>query len=274
MAIGGSDGDGRFCDRRRADRGEISRVEESFEEPDVDDVADPVVALGERFGAGVQLLSDLIRDVETRHQSRGIDGERCERDSVGLDQFVMGGRRLVDGDLESGATELATLVADLQRHAPWPVAEPRDLDRYRFGLAGNGEAAPGVIGDGGVEAIDPFLDAATEDDIEVGGRTSVDAEAELHRSSTFDDEQTGAVVVADIVEHCADHTDADEVHDSLGELSDFGGMSLQEPLEFLGAFRPFGHDTAPPTSCLTNASCSDDVIAPRCRAVVMAWRAR
>lgn len=98
----------------------------------------------------------------------------------------------------------------------------------------------------------------------------MDAEAELHRRTTFDNEQMGAVVVADIVEHCAHHTDADQVHDSLGELSDLGGMSLQEPLELLGAFRPFGHDTAPPTSCATNASCSDDVIAPRCRAVVIA----
>ena len=78
-------------DRRRADRGEISRVEEGFEEPDIDDVADPIVALGERFGAGVEFLSDLIRDVETWHESRGIDRERGELDSIGFDQFVMGG---------------------------------------------------------------------------------------------------------------------------------------------------------------------------------------
>lgn len=133
---------------------------------------------------------------------------------------------------------------------------------------------PGAIGNRGIESIEPFFDAATEDDVEVGGRPSVDTEAELHRRSTFDDEQVGAMVVADAVEHRADNTDADQVHDSLGELPHLGGMSLQEPLERLGAFRAFGHDIAPPMSCATDASCSDDVIAPRCRAVVMAWRAR
>ncbi|MEP7113999.1 MAG: hypothetical protein ABI862_12090, partial [Ilumatobacteraceae bacterium] len=127
----------------------IARVEEGFEEPDVDDVAHSVVALREWFGAGVEFLSDLIRDVEARHEPRRIDGERGELDSVRFDQFVMGRRRLVDGDLESGAAEVAALVADLQWHAPWPVAKPRDFDRGWFGLAGDGEALPGAIGDGG-----------------------------------------------------------------------------------------------------------------------------
>ncbi len=62
---------------------------------------------------------------------------------------------------------------------------------------------PGAIGEGGIESIEPFFDSATEDDVEVGGRTSVDAEAELHRRSTFDDERVGTVVVADVGEQLA-----------------------------------------------------------------------
>ncbi|MEZ5298468.1 MAG: hypothetical protein R2697_19995 [Ilumatobacteraceae bacterium] len=40
-----------------------------------------------------------------------------------------------------------------------------------------------------------------------------------------------AIAVANIVEHCADHADPYEVHDTLGKLSDLGGVALQQPLE-------------------------------------------
>jgi hypothetical protein len=39
--------------------------------------------------------------------------------------------------------------------------------------------------------------------------------------------------VAYIVEHCADHADPNEVHDSLGQLSHLGSVALQKTLELL-----------------------------------------
>jgi hypothetical protein len=242
---------------------QLLRVKEGFEEPDVDDVADSLVAVWERLGAGVELLRDLVRYVETRHQLRRVDRERGELDAVGCDQVVLLGSVIVDRDLEGDAAELASLVADLQWHAPWSIAEPWNLDLRRLGLAGHGEPVPLPVGRGRVEPLEPVRDSSGEHDVEVRRRPCLDAEAELHRGATLDDEEVPTIVVTKIVEHPADHADPNEVHDTLGKLSDLCGVALQQTLELLRAARAVGHHTRSTRRRSTYRSCSFAVIAPR-----------
>jgi hypothetical protein len=44
--------------------------------------------------------------------------------------------------------------------------------------------------------------------------------------------------MADVVEHRADDADTNEVHDSLRELANLHGVSLEESLELLFYMRP------------------------------------
>ena len=83
-------------DARGSHGGECSGLDEGFEEPDVDDVAHPVVAAGQRLGAGVQFLGDLVWDVEARHEAGRVDLERREVDPIGCDEvFVPAGSVVV-----------------------------------------------------------------------------------------------------------------------------------------------------------------------------------
>ena len=81
---------------RCLDARHLLRFEERFDEPDVEDVAHSLVAAGKRFAAGVELLCDLVRNVEARHQAGRVDCERGELDAVGCDQVVVLGGAVVD----------------------------------------------------------------------------------------------------------------------------------------------------------------------------------
>jgi len=49
---------------------------------------------------------------------------------------------------------------------------------------------------------------AAEDHVEIGGGPGPDAQAELHGGAALDDEQVATIVMADVVEHGAHHTDS------------------------------------------------------------------
>ena len=149
-----------------------------------------------------------------------------------------------------------------------------DLDLGRVSLAGDGEAVPCAIDERGIEAIESVLDPTAEDDIEISGRPRPDPDAQLHRRTALDDEQVSTIVVVNIVEHRAHHTDSHQVHHALGQLPDLGGMTLQQPLELLGTPGTIGHLATTPVARATSSSRSGWQMAPRWRAVSIAWRAK
>ena len=174
-------------------------------------------------------------------ERRRVDREVGELDPVGFDEFMMLAGQLIDRDFEADGAELAGLVADLERHPPWSVAEPGNLDRYRCALAADREPVPVRVDGRRVEPVEPLVEVPAEHDIEIGRRPRADPEPQLHRRAAFDDEQVTTIVVADLAEHRAHDPDAHEVHDALGELTDLAGVSLQEPLELACPTRAAGH---------------------------------
>lgn len=95
-----------------------------------------------RRGASVRsgsALRDTAPAAVDRSRTRRV---RCRRG----DQVVVLGGCVVDRDLERDAAVLKSLVADLQRHAPRLVSEPRNLDLRRSEFAGHGEPVPLSVG--------------------------------------------------------------------------------------------------------------------------------
>ena len=99
-----------------------------------------------------------------------------------------------------------------------------DLDRFLF--TGDREAVPFTIRDRRIESREPGFCSSTEYDVEIRGGAGIDTESELHCGATFDDEEVAAIVVARIVEECTYCSDPHEVHDSLRQLPDIGGVAL------------------------------------------------
>ena len=155
----------------------VGWFEESFEEPNVQDVAYAVVTAAEWFGARVQFLSYLLWRVKARDEAGLVDCEERKFDHGWFNELMVSGGCFIDRDFDCGASELSSFVPDLDRYPPWFVTEAGDLDLLGRSLAGDGEPVPGGVCCCGVELVEPLSGVTPERKIKVGCRTGTNPES-------------------------------------------------------------------------------------------------
>src|SRR5439155_21889870 len=125
---------------------QILGSQERFEEPDVNEIPDAVIAGGKGLGTGVKFLRDLVWNIEASHQAGWVDLEGRERDPFGLDEVVVSAGEFVDRQFQAGGAEFAAFVAEPQTDSPRSVAEPGNVDLDRRALACDGEPVARPVG--------------------------------------------------------------------------------------------------------------------------------